>query len=126
MDAQQELFIKLKTRLEQQGYDVYDGTLPPEGTPYPFIYLGNTQQSDQMLKAGIIGSVSQMIHIYHNNVRQRGSVSGICTVVKAVCRSIMKTENFSWHCTNIDQQILPDNTTREPLMHGIITADFIY
>ena len=126
MDAQQELFIKLKTRIGQQGYTVYDGALPPEGTPYPFVYMGSTQQDDRMLKAGVIGAVSQMIHVYHNDVRQRGSVSGILTTIKAVCRSITSTEHFSWQCTGIDQQILPDNTTKTPLMHGIITADFIY
>ena len=38
MDPQQELFTKLLTEIKalELGYDVYDGFLPPDGTPYPF------------------------------------------------------------------------------------------
>ena len=39
LDPQQELFSNIKKEIESLGYDVYDGFLPPENTPYPFVYL---------------------------------------------------------------------------------------
>ena len=47
MDPQQELFAALLLALRKQGYDVYDGALPPEDTPYPFLYLGDSRQTDE-------------------------------------------------------------------------------
>ena len=50
MDAQQELYsallMALKTKFKDTGIDVYDTFLPPDGTPYPFIYLGDNQVVD--------------------------------------------------------------------------------
>lgn len=126
MDAQQELFIKIKTRIESQGYDVYDGELPPEGTAYPFVYIGENQMIDNGVKGGAVGRVSQTIHVYHNTSEKRGTLSNMLTVIKAICRSIDHTESNSWICQSISQEILPDNTTREPLLHGRITADYKY
>ena len=124
MDAQQELFTKIKTRLEAQGFDVYDGALPPEDVPYPFVYIADNQQVDRTAKGGVVGTVSQSIDVYHNDLNKRGTFSNICTVVKAICRSIDHTENYTWICKGIDHQTLPDNTTKEPLLHGRITADY--
>ena len=45
MDPQQELFTELLLKLKELGYDVYDTFLPPEDTPYPFIYLADSQQT---------------------------------------------------------------------------------
>ena len=77
MDPQQELFTELLLRLKEKGYDVYDTFLPPEGTPYPFIYLADSQQTDDSNKTAIFGNVYQTINVWHNNPRQRGTVSGI-------------------------------------------------
>lgn len=63
MDPQQELFsallIALKEKYKNTGIDVYDTFLPPEGTAYPFVYLGATTQADQDTKDAIIGKVSR-------------------------------------------------------------------
>lgn len=55
-DPQQELFSTIKTELEDKGYEVYDGVLPHENTPYPFIYLGNMQQIDNEAKAQFLAA----------------------------------------------------------------------
>lgn len=51
MDPQQELFstvlMALKEKYEDTGVGVYDTVLPPEDTPYPFIYLADCSESDQ-------------------------------------------------------------------------------
>lgn len=126
IDPQQELFTRLKLNIQELGYDVYDGGLPPDGTPYPFIYLGDCQQDDTMLKNAICGSVYQTIHIWSNNPHNRGTVSSMLSAVKNICRQIEHTDNYSWLITNINQRIVADNTTNKPLLHGILEVDYKY
>ena len=76
MDPQQELFSALLLELKKQYPDgVYDTFLPPEGTPYPFIYLADSDLNDRANKTAVFGTVSQTIHVWHDNPRQRGTVS---------------------------------------------------
>lgn len=124
MDPQQELFTALLLRLKEKGYDVYDTFLPPEDTPYPFIYLADSQQSDRQTKGAVIGSVYQTIHVWHNNPRQRGTVSQMLLDIKKVCYKLEHTENFAWMIQNVNQRILPDKTTKTPLLHGVLEVEF--
>lgn len=126
VDAQQELFTAFKIALEAKGYAVYDGALPPENTPYPFIYLGQFQQTDTERKNAITGTVYPMIHVWHNNWDQRGTVSKMLLDIKTVCRTIERTTNFAWVMRNINSRILADNTTKTPLLHGVIEADCLF
>ena len=74
MDPQQELFSALLLELKKQYPDsVYDTFLPPEGTPYPFIYLADSDLNDRANKTAVFGTVSQTIHVWHDNPRQRGT-----------------------------------------------------
>ena len=125
-DPQQELFSKLKIDLEALGKAVFDGVLPPEKTGYPFYYLGDNQQIDDENKTAIFGDVYQTIHIWHNNTRQRGTVSGMLLSAKTVCRNIKKTANFNWTVKGITQDIIPDNTTKTPLLHGVLNVHFYF
>lgn len=124
MDPQQELFTALLLRLKEKGYDVYDTFLPPEGTPYPFIYLADSQQTDDSNKTAIFGNVYQTINVWHNNPRQRGTVSGILLDIKEICYRLEHTANFAWMVQNMNQRILPDNTTKTPLLHGLLEVEF--
>lgn len=125
MDPQQELFCELKKDIETLGYDVYDGALPPDGTPYPFVYLGDFQQIDDAgNKSAVFGNVSATIHIWSNTPKNRGTVSAMLLDIKRVCRGIAATANFRWSVLAINQRIIPDNTTKTPLLHGIIDAEF--
>ena len=123
MDAQQELFTAFKLALEAKGYAVYDGALPPENTKYPFIYLGEFRQTDTELKNAVTGVVYPMIHVWHNNWNQRGTVSKMLLDIKTICRTLENTANFAWIMRNINSRILADNTTKTPLLHGVFEAD---
>lgn len=125
-DPQQELFSKLKIDIEALKYAVYDGFLPPEGTPYPFVYLGDNQQTDTSCKNAIYGRVHQVIHIWHNNPKRRGTVSDMLSNIKTACRKIEHTSNFSWDARGITSRIFPDNTTKTPLLHGVVEVDFYF
>ena len=126
MDPQQVLFSLLKTSLENAGYDVYEDGLPPKNTPYPFIYLGNTQQIDDILKHGITGYIYQTVHVWSNKPRERGTFSNILFDVKNVASNIGESKGFSFMLENVDQTILPDNTTDVPLLHGVLDLKFDY
>lgn len=125
MDPQQELFTALLTALREQGYDVYDGFLPPEETPYPFIYLADSHMVDDAgNKTILFGNVYQNIHVWHDSPKKRGTLSGILAAVKTLCRGIRYTDHFAWTVRNVDQRILPDTTTKTPLLHGLLEVEF--
>lgn len=124
MDSQQEIFTRLLLDLEKKGYDVYDGALPPEDTPYPFIYLADSQLIDEENKTAVFGSVTQRIHVWHSDFKKRGTVSRMLLDIKTVCRKINRTNNFAWSVRGINQQILSDTTTKRPLLHGVLDVEF--
>lgn len=127
MDPQQELYTAILLCLKElYGNDVYDGFLPPDNTPYPFVYLGDFRQNDKETKGAILGTVYPTIHIWHNNPQQRGTVSAMMLNIKTKLRRIEKTANFSWAIKNVEQRILPDNTTKTPLLHGVLELEFMF
>lgn len=123
-DPQQELFTRLLLDLKAKWSDVYDGALPPDGTPYPFVYLGNVQQIDIEKKNAVIGNVHATIHVWHNKSTRRGTVSGMLLDIKKLCRIIDHTDNFAWFVSNVNQQIITDTTTKTPLLHGVLEVEF--
>ncbi len=124
LDPQQELFIRIKKDLEALGYNVYDGVMPPADTPYPFVYLGYFQQTDDANKTAVFGNVFATIHVWHNSPKQRGTVSEMLLKIKTACRSIDHTKNFAWSVRNVSQQIITDETTAVPLLHGFVDVEF--
>ena len=127
MDAQQELFTYLYTQLcEAFGEDnVFDDRLPPEGTIYPFVYMGDMTNTDKIpAKRLILADVSQMIHVYHNRPSERGTVSRMMQTIKRICHTLTSTGVFDWEFKGSTQNILPDTTTATPLIHGTLSVDF--
>lgn len=126
MDAEQELFIAYKLGIEAKGYRVYDGALPPENTPYPFVYLGDFRQQEKEHKNAVTGTVYPKIHVWHNNPKQRGTVSKMLYDIKTVIRAIDHTDNYAWLHRNVISRIIPDNTTKTPLLHGIVEVEGLF
>lgn len=125
MDSQQELFSYLLVELKKLYPDnVYDTFLPPDNTPYPFIYVGNSQLIDDANKSAVFGNVYQIIHVFHNNPKQRGTVSKMLLDIKKVSRELNHTTNFAWSLKNVSQDIMPDTSTSIPLLHGVLSLEF--
>ena len=124
IDPQQEIYSALLMALKEAGYDVYEGVNPPAGTPYPFLMLGHNKQTDSPTKTAILGQVNQKIHVWSNDQRQRGTHSSIMAEVKAICRGIRHTHNFSWKILKMESETITDDTTSEVLLHGIIDIRF--
>ena len=130
MDPQQEMFsillIALKEKYKDTGTGVYDTFLPPEGTPYPFVYMDECTENDQLTKRGTIGEVNQTIKVWHNSPKQRGKVSEILSDIKQICASIEHTEHYAWIMQRPTQRIIQDTTTKQPLLMGILEVGFKY
>jgi hypothetical protein len=126
MDPQQELFTALREKLIAEfGEDnVYDGALPPEGAQYPFVYLADASQTDTQTKSGLIGTVTQTIHVWHNSPAKRGTVSDMIFKIKVICARLEETDNYGWLLSDVTARILPDTTTKQPLLHGVIEAGY--
>lgn len=124
IDPQQELFIALKSEIEKV-YDTYDGALPPKDTPYPFVYLGEvTSQDDYGNKSMVLANVSVTIHVWSDDFTKRGTHSEMLRNVKEIARGITETTNYSWAVLNIYQRQLEDNTTKTPLLHGVLEIEY--
>ena len=123
MQAQQELFTYFKTQL-----NAYDGQLPPRGTTYPFYYIADTRQQYGSAKSHDYGYVTLIVHIWHNDEKQRGTVSEMMQNVMTKVGQLDETTNFKWSLirNETEQQILADNTTQPPLMHGWSSLRFSY
>lgn len=127
MDPQQELFTAVLVELRKRYPDqVYDTFLTPEGTPYPFIYLADSNLTDRANKTAVFGTVSQTIHVWHDNPQRRGTVSQMLLQIKQICRHLEHTGNFSWSVQDLNQRIFPDTTTNQPLLHGIVEVTFLF
>lgn len=124
MDPQQELFTALLLAIQELGYDVYDGLLPPDGTPYPFVYLADSMMTDDANKTAVFGDVFQTIHVWHNDPKRRGTVSAMLLNIKNICRRLERTEHFAWDLRSAEQRILADDTTKSPLFHGVLELGF--
>ena len=72
MDPQQELFSYFLVELKKIYRDmVFDGYMPPENTPYPFIYIADSQQTDDLgNKTAIFNDVYQTIHIWNDTPKK--------------------------------------------------------
>ena len=113
---------------------VFDGFMPSEGTPYPFIYLADSQQTDDYSnKTAIFNNVYQTIHIWNDSPKKRGTVSNIALKIKNITRRLEYTTNYKWEIRNIEQRILEDTTKQKslvdtadstPLMHVILELEF--
>jgi hypothetical protein len=126
MDPSQELFTAMRQRLIElfgEG-NVYDTFLPPEGTPYPFAYIAESWLDDEPNKGAVFGRVHQVVHFWHNNPKKRGTLTNMMLQTKQKAHALSKTDNFMWMHLSTRQRILTDNTTAQPLLHGVLELEF--
>lgn len=127
MDPQQEIFTQLRTALARavEGVSVYDGKLPPAGTKYPFIYLGELSQEDVWYKASIGGTIRLSVHVWHNDPGQRGTVSQLMRQVKQTAIGLHGTDHY-FDYSGASETVQPDTSTGKPLLHGVVDLKYQY
>ncbi|MCI7686447.1 MAG: DUF3168 domain-containing protein [Clostridiales bacterium] len=130
MDPQQELFSALRKALAAEFGEasIYDSVMPPENTPYPFVYLADAIQTDMDLKGAVMGEVSITVHVWHDDPKARGTVSDMMLRIKKRAREIEITKDRSWMIRNnlTSQRIIADTTTKAPLLHGIVSLNYFF
>ena len=127
MSPQQEIFAAVRgicVNLFGES-NVFD-YLPPEETPYPFVFVGEQLSNDQRNKSAVFGTVNQTVHVYHNDYKRRGSTTNMIMAVQTAIRALKSTAHFHVDVRSINGQVLPDNTTATPLLHGIIEIEFYF
>ena len=98
--------------------------LPGKEAKYPFVFIGEQYGSDTHYKNVVTGSCSQTIHVYHNDPGRRGSTQRIMDDLLREIRKVKHTRTFYVELTDVQVQMLPDNTTSTPLLHGILDLRF--
>ena len=127
MDPQQELFTMLLTGARELYPDsVFDGAYPDADTQYPFIHIAEGWQVDDANKGAVFGEVTQVIHVWHEDPSKRGTLSSMMLALKQKAMGIEHGRNFSWDYRNASQQIMQDNTTKQALLHGVLTLHFYF
>ena len=116
---QQEIFTSIRGICTTLGYTVYD-YLPPDGVAYPFVFVGEQYSSDQPNKSAIFGVVNQTVHIYNNDYKKRGTTTAMMDNIKTELRKLKETPHFHLGIRSINDQVLTDNSTATPLLHGVI------
>lgn len=119
---QQSIYDAVFATSERLGYSTHL-YLPAKGASYPFIFVGEQFDSDLTTKSVIYGLVTQTIHIYHTHKKRR-ELTDMMNALKREIRKLKKVDNYYLAVRNISAQTLIDNTTGEPLLHGIIEIEF--
>lgn len=124
MDPQQEIFMTVRKTIKELGYDVYDGIMPDEKTPYPFVFLGETNQTDDLNKSAIFGNVTLSVDVWVSSPKQRGTLSEMALKVKQECFKLQKTKNFNISCKLGNEFVRPDTSTKQVLMRAHLDLEF--
>jgi hypothetical protein len=116
----QEIYTAIRGIAKGLGYDVYDGAMPDETVPYPFVYIGEASMTDLSNKSAIFGRVRQSVHVWHDDLDQRGTVTSIMLAIHQEAHRLRATPHFFVTVRTIDQSVIVDSSTGRKLYHGIV------
>ena len=137
-DPGQIAFCRIRKIIEDNfgKFATYDTVLPEVGTSYPFFYIGESFQSDELLKNSVVGTINLTVHYWTDQVRARGkAVEEMRKFKSALYESENTLENEDENAQNdetkvhflrANSRILADNSTAVPLLHGVIELYFIF
>ncbi|MEQ7069184.1 hypothetical protein [Enterococcus avium] len=119
----QELYDEVYKICQVLGYNVFT-YLPPDKTPYPFVYVGESQELPQATKSVLVGTVQLNIHIYGLHT-ERKQVSDMKGAILWELRKLRQSKNFNWKISNnqTQPQMLQDTTTNTALWHCVIPLE---
>lgn len=121
---EQEIFDAIFSTCLNLGYRTYD-YLPPNGTQYPFVYIGEVFQQDRHTKSGLFGDIQVTVHIY-NDRKKRKETTTMRDTIKNELYNLKRAGSINVMLKRGTGQILIDNSTSEPLLHGILELEFTY
>ncbi len=119
-----EIFQTVIELSKKQGYDTFD-YLPDESQSYPFVFVGNQQNTDIQTKGRTLGTTHIQIDVYAE-FNHRSEVLDIMDDLQATVINYQHTDNFKYQVTNTSQQMIADQSTDIPLWHGVLELDIQY
>lgn len=137
-DPGQIAFCRVRKIIEENfgKFATYDTVLPEVGTSYPFFYIGESLQNDELLKNSVVGTINLTVHYWTDKVRARGTaVEDMRKFKSALYESGNTLENedeniqndkTKVHFLRANSRILADNSTAVPLLHGVIELYFSF
>ena len=117
ISPEQRAYKRIRKLCEDLDYNVYDRV--PDDATFPFVIIG--EQFSQRVrdhKEHTVKDVQTTIHIWHNDWKQRGTVS---RMIRELEIEIMR--EFGVEGEDISTQIILDNTTGTDMYHGIVEPD---
>lgn len=124
IDPYQEIFEKIIELSNESGYETFD-YLRDESQAYPFVHVGYQQNIDRITKTRFLGKTHIQLDVYAEHNR-RFEVSRILNDLLNVIQHHRKTAHFTYTVVNSESQIVGDNTTDIPLIHGILELEIQY
>lgn len=121
---EQELYDAIFQTCLNLGYRTYD-YLPPDGTQYPFVFIGEIFQQDRHTKSGLFGDIQVTVHVY-NNYKERRETTTMRDNIKQSLYRLKQAGSINVILKEGTGQIFIDGTGTEPKLHGILELDFTY
>ena len=137
-DPGQIAFCRIRKIIEDNfgKFATYDTVLPEVGTSYPFFYIGESFQSDELLKNSVVGTINLTVHYWTDQVRARGKAVEEMRKFKSALYESENTlgnedenaqnDETKVHFFRANSRILADNSTAVPLLHGVIELYFSF
>lgn len=119
-----EIFQTVIELSRKKGYDTFD-YLPDENQSYPFVFVGNQQNTDIPTKGRTLGTTHIQVDVYAE-FNYRSEVMNIMDDLQATVIDCQRTNNFKYQVTNTSQQMIADQSTDIPLWHGVLELDIQY
>lgn len=105
------------------GYTTVDHIDPNEELNYPFVFVGEQFEQPEFGNKDIVDARTQItLHFWHNDHRQRGTLTQMMNEVEERCVRLNSTNNLYLVFLNKDTQMLSET----PLMHGILEVEYKY
>lgn len=121
MSPEQELYnATRRIVVDLFGEERVHPQLPSEGTDYPFIVVGEEfGQKNRDSKESRARSRQLTIHVWHDNWRELGTVR---RMIQQIDYYIKRLDTYN----DSNEQVIPDESTDNRLVHGIYEIDFSY
>lgn len=121
ISPQQQIWTDIRMKCVSLGYEVYD-YLPSMEVGYPFVFIGEQFKQNERIHKDYLNARTQVtVHVWHNNPRKRGELSGMMDSIEGIVRLDYKSR-----LKEANTQIIGDNTTGTDLLHGVLDFNITY
>lgn len=120
----EEIYQKIMELSKAKGYATFD-YLPDDEQGYPFVFVGEQDNTDQYTKGRVLGSTDIQVHVYAE-FDHRSDVTAIVNDLLTTVASNHETPHFRYQVVNSTTKMLGDQSTGIDLWHGLLTLTIQY